>query len=159
MVATALASLGALAAGATLIGGLARAGGIRLETGSWAVIIIAVLLVLATPLALFVRHLQRDVLTAPERIAPTMLTLQSPLLAGAAAYGLGAVWARLIAFTLTRRPELGAPAWDVWLVLVAAGAAGVSFFYRRRGQSPPAWLIAVGAFTALVGSVAIAAAR
>lgn len=159
MIATALAGLGALAAGATLIGGLARLGNLRLETSGWTVVIIAVSLVLATPVALFVRHLQREVLPAAERIEPTTQIIQGPLLAGAAAYGLAAVWARLVAFTITRRPELGAPAWDVWLVLVAAGAAAASAFYRRREQSPPAWLVAVGAFTALVGTIAIAAAR
>jgi len=159
VVAATLCALGALAAAATLIGGLARAGGVRLETGGWAVIIVAVVLVLATPVGLFVRHAQSEVLPAPERIGPATRALQGPLLAGASAYGLIAAWARLISFATRRRPDLGAPAWDVWLVLVAAGAAGVALWSARREQPPPAWLVAAGAFTALVGTIAIAVAR
>jgi len=155
--ATAVAALGALAGGATLVGGLVRAADVKLKTTGWWVVVIAVILVLATPVGLFARQVQRAS-SNPMGVGPITRAVTAPLLAGAATYGLAAVWARLLSFLVRQRPTLVAPAWDIWLVLVAIGACGLAAVHQRQGRSIPSWAIAGGAFTVMVGTAAIAVA-
>lgn len=122
----------------TLVSSIARiARGATLEanlTGTEALVVGVLLVVaLAAPVALAVTHVKKVIWGNTARVLELVRRWRWPVLVGLAAYGTGSLLVRVLETVLLRRAAGAAwPVWDLFLVLVAAAAAGVTWLGTRE---------------------------
>ncbi|MBI4951754.1 MAG: serine/threonine protein kinase, partial [Myxococcales bacterium] len=123
------------------IGGLVSAigGAIRLSRGGGeltgtetALVLVAVTCLALTPAILGIRHIQKALWGNSVKVLELLRGVRGPLLVGAFAYGLAALFVRLFeAVFLHGAARISWPAWDIVLFVVgAAGALGTRLALR-----------------------------
>ena len=121
------------AAGLLAMGGAARTAGVDLGMGGWIVVGLGMVSALAAPTFLAVRHVRRHVWGNTLRAVALARSLRTPLIIGAAAYGLTSLVARLVE-SVVLGPASGAswPLWDVLTAFAGIAAASVAATLARR---------------------------
>ncbi|MBW2456914.1 MAG: protein kinase [Deltaproteobacteria bacterium] len=148
---------------------LLRSGAAPTVTATEALVVGLVVAVgLATPVALLVRHVQRNAWDNTAKVVEAVAGVRDPVLVGLAASGCLAVLLRLIETVVLRTPTgISWPVWDLAVPLVGVGAAAGTYFWRRLGSEQlrsmgnPAGtiMLALGGAAVIIVVVTLAAMR
>ena len=114
------------------VGGVLRSADVELGATGWILTLLALLVVLSTPLVLIVRHVMQ-VWGNTARCVSLARVVRAMAFAGAGSYALGTLWLRVGYGSVLGDPKsISWPLWDLLLLLVAALAALIAFLRSRN---------------------------